>query len=252
MRVLKLGGGHNFRDMGGYETADGRTVKWRTLFRSGQMSSIDENGARLLRELRIASICDFRTTGERRRNPTVWHDEKSTRMFWHDYGDSSGVLNQIVGKGCDDQDTVRQIMLRTYSNFPEEQAENYATLLRRLADGMVPVVFNCSAGKDRTGAGAALVLKILGVSHDDIISDYLLTNEWFDQLANMLAKYGEFGEILAERPDVVRPLLRAESAYLEHFLDHLDSQYGGPETYVSERLGIPAEDIAAIKAVLTN
>jgi len=252
MRVLELGGGHNFRDMGGYRAANGRTVKWRTLFRSGQMSSIDQDGARLLRDMRIVSICDFRTSGERQRHPTVWHDEKSTRMYWHDYGHSAGMLKLIAGKGCDDQDGVRQIMLDAYSHFPEEQAENYAALFRRLAEGMVPIVFNCAAGKDRTGAGAALVLKILGVSHDDIVADYLLTNEWFEELAMMLAESGEFREILADRPEVVRPLIRAESAYLEHFLDRLDAEYGGPEGYVRERLGISAGEIAAIRAVLTD
>src|SRR5690606_24218172 len=78
-RILPVDGAQNLRDMGGYHTADGRMVKWRTLYRSGVMARLAPESADSIRQLGIVAICDLRANEERERNPTQWHQGTGTR-----------------------------------------------------------------------------------------------------------------------------------------------------------------------------
>ena len=245
-RILKISGGHNFRDMGGYRTADGRTVRWATLYRSGVMSKIDPSEAATLHSLGIVSICDLRTTRERERRPTTWHEGSKVEMLTRDYDMSAGVLkNLIAGKGS--ADVIAGHMHVIYRDLLEEQAESYTALFRCLADGKVPLVFNCAAGKDRTGIAAALILSALGVSREDVITDYALTNDFIDGLVDLMRQDEDFSEWFSEQPDSAYPLLRAEPRYLEDMFDELEKRHGGLESYLVNILHISQADIEAMR-----
>ena len=246
-RILKINGGHNFRDMGGYRTTDGRTVRWATLYRSGVMSKIDPSEIATLKSLGIVSICDLRTTRERARHPTTWHEGSSVEMLTRDYDMSAGVLkNLIAGEDVSTQD-IADHMHVIYRDLLEEQAESYAALFRRLADGQVPLVFNCAAGKDRTGIAAALILSALGVSREDVMADYALTNEFIDGLVDMMRQDEDFSEWFSEKPESAYPLLRAEPPYLEGMFDELEERYGGLKPYLADILYVSEADIEAMR-----
>lgn len=251
-RILQIRGGHNFRDLGGYPTQDGRTVKWGTLYRSGVMSKIDANDVEGLHKLGIVSICDLRTNSERGRRPTTWHEGQAVELHVHDYEMSIGVLEDIVRNRQADKARVHEMITGIYAVLAEEQAANYARLFRQLVAGKVPLVFNCSAGKDRTGVAAALVLTALGVRRDEVLADYMLTNASIDGLVGILEQEPEYGRWVVENPEVAYPLLRAEPEYLETTFSTIDANYGGVEGYLDRRLGISAAQIDTMRQFLLD
>ena len=246
-RILKINGGHNFRDMGGYRTADGRTVRWATLYRSGVMSKIDASEIATLRSLGIVSICDLRTTRERERRPTTWHVGSPVEMLVRDYDMSAGVLKNLIAEGRGTAETIAGHMQAIYGDLLEEQAESYTALFRRLADGKVPLVFNCAAGKDRTGIAAALILSALGVAREHVMTDYALTNEFMDGLVELMRQDEDFSRWFGEQPESAYPLLRAEPRYLEGMFAALEERHGSLESYLANILHIDRADIESMR-----
>ncbi|MET0369868.1 MAG: tyrosine-protein phosphatase, partial [Sphingobium sp.] len=171
-RLLPLTGGFNLRDFGGYATADGRMVRRGMLFRSGTMSLLTEADCAHLRGLGIRSICDFRRPSERRHEPTRWHGA-DVDYYARDYSGSSGVLAEMIKDGTATAHDMRTAMIHLYRTIHVDHAEAYHAMFARLAEGKAPMLINCSAGKDRTGTGAALILALLGVPRDTIVEDYL-------------------------------------------------------------------------------
>ena len=249
-RVLPISGSHNFRDMGGYAAADGQHVRWHMLYRSGSMAQIDPAEHARLHELGIVSICDFRTNGERERAPPIWHDGQPVELVTQDYTHLGGVLSAMLQDAAADRARVSDAMHQTYARFPIEQAENYRKLFARLTAGQVPLVFNCSAGKDRTGLAAALVLGALGVSQEDILADYMLTNASIEGLAAILAQAPDYGVWVTERRDTIEPLLRAEADYLETSFDVITREYGDLYAYLDRALGVREADVERMRGLL--
>lgn len=251
-RVLPIDTGHNVRDLGGYPTTDGRTVRWHKLFRSGVMSHISGEDVTALRALGIASICDFRTNDERSRRPTIWHehDESPTELYARNYDFSGGSLFTLFESGTLTAPEMRETMIGVYRELPFEQAESYRAMLTRIADGQVPLLFNCSAGKDRTGVAAALLLHMLGVSHDIITQDYLETNVFLEKLASFMATEPKYKLLVESHYDVALPLLRAEADYLEAAFAAITDRHGTVAAYFVDELGISPPDQENIRAHL--
>ena len=158
-RVLDLEGGVNFRDLGGYKTSDGRHVRWRTLFRSGDPSKLTPNDLATLDKLGVETVCDFRTSEERNESPSRWIELSSVNYWTRDYAMNPG---QIAAMFRDPQLTpakVRESMAGFYKILPFDHAASYKAMFGFLARNEVPLAFNCTAGKDRAGLGAALLLR---------------------------------------------------------------------------------------------
>ena len=249
-RILHLPSGHNFRDIGGYPAANGRTVKWRQIFRSGYMSRITGDDVSALHALGIDTICDFRANAERSEHPTVWHDTTPTELWARDYDFSAGALAQHVARPDVVGAEVRESMLEIYRMLPFEQADSYHELFDRIANGRIPLVFNCSAGKDRTRVASALLLSVLGVSRDDIEDDYMLTNETIDGLISYMESSKKYRNIVTIRREHALPLLRAEREYLETSFHMVEEGHGTVENYMTDVLGISHAQQDAIRANL--
>lgn len=231
--LLPLEGGFNLRDMGGYATMDGRTVKRGMLYRSGVMSLLTEADEAHLASLGIATVCDLRRPGERKRDPTRWCEPAGAFYWSRDYTESSGVLSELLHGPGTTASRVREMMLSLYPEILVDHASSYRFLFERLAGGHVPLLFNCSAGKDRTGIAALLILSVLGVPRETIIEDYLLTNRYadFDRLlAAGRAGADRFREI---DPAVLEPLFAADADYLVTAFDSLDRDHGGVDAYLA-------------------
>ena len=249
-RILARSTGQNFRDMGGYPVMDGRTTRWRTLFRSGVMSRVKDDDHDELHALGIDTICDFRANGERERHPTRWHERGTTELWMRDYDFSSGNLHQMVQKPDVVADDVHAAMTEIYRHMPFEQAPAFAEMFKRLAAGRVPLVFNCSAGKDRTGIAAALILTVLGASPEVIEGDYMLTNDAIEGLSSFLIGDPNYKALIAERIEHAQPLLRAEPEYLATAFSVIESEHGSVEAYLHDRLGVTSADRQAIQGHL--
>lgn len=247
--LLPLEGGFNLRDMGGYATADGRTVRTGLLFRSGMMSLLTEADEAHLAGMGMATVCDLRRPGERQRDPTRWCEPAGVFYWSRDHKASSGVLADLLRGRIATAEEVRAAMITVYREILVDHAPSYRFLFDRLLGGHVPLLFNCSAGKDRTGVAAALILAALGVPRATIYEDYLLTNRFAD--FSRIAGRIDAGQYLDAHADALAPLFTADAAYLDAAFASLDSDHGGVDAYLAS-LGVDEKAKGRLRAALLD
>jgi len=245
-RLLPLAGGRNFRDMGGYVTSDGRQVKWGKVYRSGAMDGLTDQDYAYLEGLGIKVICDFRASDERLAEPTVWRAGKPEYLSW-DYGsaDNSSPLRELLGSGTADADQARQAMQTLYPQLLEQHKGRFRIMFARLLADRLPLAFNCSAGKDRTGLAAALLLTALGVPREQVVYDYAFSDDYVDYLQEFegSTKAGEPYAYLAALPhDFLLALMASDPAYIETAFDYMDARYGSAENFIEQELGVGATE----------
>jgi len=250
LRLVPLEGGINFRDMGGYAGAGGRTVKWRHLYRSGSMARLTEADAAHLADLGIRCVVDFRSVREQTDEPNLWCGAAGVSYWSRQHSEVFGHLHEMAERGIATERDAEDVMIGGMRLLPFQQAPAYAELFRRLAAGDVPIAFNCTAGKDRTGGAAALVLASLGVSRQDIAADFTMT----ERAVNLRTAFGtqrkaRHSPYAALSEEVMAALSGARPAYILAFLDALDAKCGGVEGYLAD-LGITASDLEGIRAGL--
>lgn len=248
---LPLEGGFNLRDFGGYGTADGRCVKRGMLYRSGTMALLTEADSRHLRSLGIKAICDFRRVNERSAEPTAWHGDE-VDYFCRDYSESSGLLGEMLNREGGTAEDMRRTMIALYRVIPIDHAASYRAMFRQIAAGRLPILINCSAGKDRTGVGAALILSALGVPRETIVEDYLLTNVHADWGWLLAQRDTLVARARQTRPELLEPLLQADAAYLDSLFSAIDETYGGVDAYLADMLGVDAAARAAMQEMLLD
>lgn len=237
-RVLPLSGATNFRDLGGYRGGGGRSVRWRRLFRSDHLAGLTAADRQTLRLLGLTRALDFRGAAERAAagyelpgliqhslpiEPTV-----SQRL------DQAAAAGQALTGAL-----VATYMEDLYRWLVQDQAHRFAELFAHLHAGDGPLVFHCTAGKDRTGMAAALVLLALGVSRAQVLQDFMLTNQVFKHMP--AARPGMPAEALAV-------LWRVQEGFLQAALQIIDTEYGGVEGYLAQRLDQGPAEIAALRA----
>jgi protein-tyrosine phosphatase len=250
-RFLHLPSGHNFRDVGGYATSEGRRVKWRQVFRSGYMSKIAGDDIARLHELGIDTILDLRANDERAERPTVWHHTTATELWARDHDFSSGSLGELALRPDLMPEHSREGMVEIYRTLPHEQVESYRELFTRMAQGRLPILYNCSAGKDRTGLASALLLALLGVDEATIEADYMLSNEAIEGLIDFMANSPKYAGLVRQLENAL-PMLRVEPEYLATSMAVIARDHGTVERYLAEVLGVDAKMQAAIRDQLLD
>ena len=144
----------------------------------------------------------------------------------------------------------RAVLIAVYRDFPRTHADAYAAIFRHLAAGDVPLALHCSAGKDRTGVAAALILSALGVPRATVIEDYALTDQLLDP--DRMRASAATAEMATMPPDVLAAVLRSDPAYIEAAFDEIETRHGGVEGYLRSALGLSDADIAAMRARLLD
>lgn len=242
-RFVPVEGGRNFRDVGGYRTADGRTVRWGVLYRSGSMGNLTPAGKQTIAALHPTSIIDLRSSTERASDdgwiaamPGYW-----TRPYEMSLGD----LGRTIGSpGGREPAAIKSMMTFTYRNLPKEQAASYRELFVRLVAGKGAVIVNCSAGKDRTGIASALVLTALGVPYAAVRKDYLLSNGAPGMVTLSAALPGPLASL---PPESAKLLLGVDGSYLDATFAGIRQNYGSVEAYLSRELGVGPKELAALR-----
>ena len=233
-RLVALDGARNFRDFGGYPAADGRIVRRGRLYRANRLSRLSADDCRMLDNLGIRTIFDLRARHEREADPTAWTgDHLETHVF------RPGHKRRLIDMAMEYPPTAEgahRLMIDFYAELPRTMAHVFGEVLQRIANGAVPCVIHCSAGKDRTGMAAALVLAALGVSRDVITADYALTSltrqDTGDQARAVLrdgsrrAFHERFGA------DAVAVMMAAKPAYIAAALDAIDAAHGSMDVYL--------------------
>lgn len=245
-RFVLLEGGRNFRDLGGLHTADGKVVKPGLFFRSGPLGSLTEKGKADFAKLHVTRIVDLRTTDERKRDA---YSQQATfgDVYWtRDYAMSMGNLGSLFADPSKlTGENMRTMMTMAYRRMPKEQAPSYRELFASLVAGNGPVVVNCTAGKDRTGIAAALVLTALGVPYETVRQDFLLSNG----APGMDTLSASISPMLARLPaDVTAPLIGVDGVYLDAAFDQLRKDYGSIEGFLDRELQVGPEQIGRLRA----
>lgn len=252
-RLLPLEGGINFRDMGGYATADGRRVKWRHLYRSGTMHRLTPSDHEHLATRGIRTVIDFRTQSEQSDEPNHWALSSDTNYWSREHEEVFGNIHEMAASGLASAEDAMRVMEGGFRHLPFQQAEAYAEMLHRLAASEVPLAFHCTAGKDRTGGAAALILAVLGVPRETIIADFTMTERAVDIQKALLRtkpnpKYAHFAKL---DDDTRAAFGGAKPSFINAFLDTVDEKCGSLENYLSD-LGITGSDIGSIRASLLD
>ncbi|MGA8256042.1 MAG: tyrosine-protein phosphatase [Nocardioides sp.] len=243
----RLASADNFRDVvgDGYPTGDGGRLRTGVLFRSNELQLSDEDGASLQR-LGITHIFDLRDDHEVEAHPDMVVPGTTWRHL--------EVKGIAPGAGAElpDAETTRATLLAIYRRFVNDPAAraSFGTLLAELAAGTTPQLFHCTAGKDRTGWTAALILHVAGADAATIDADYLLTNE---RSYGTRQKYlGLVAEHLGpDRVEVFEPMMVADLDYLRAAIDEAHTLYGGIDGYLRDGLGLSDDQLASLKDRLT-
>jgi protein-tyrosine phosphatase len=215
-RILQLGGSCNLRDFGGYDTADGRRVRRGRLLRSGVLHHLTPAAVTSLQTLPLRAVCDLRRTEERRLHPNPAFGPEVRRLEWESSVESSPIRERSFAASATVEEA-RAAMMAMYVRIPFVLQPRLAGVFEALGHaGDGAIVVHCTAGKDRTGVAAALVLAALGVPRSTLVTDYVLTNEAVDLRAHLLGERSS-GVGLAATADPIRALPPvAREAVLEH------------------------------------
>lgn len=265
VRLLPLEGGRNFRDLGGYPTEDGRTVKWGHVFRSGVMAELTDTDFDYLSDLGIKTICDFRESDERTIEPTDWRAGAVEYVTFADPIDSDDPTgNPIFAALLDPESTPEDVangMAAGYADIARGEDEGYTAMFDRLAGGEIPLAFNCSAGKDRAGTAAALLLTVLGVPRDIIVHDYSLSDDYVDYMAEFMgdearaeaeAGNSAYAFLFELPPEKVAPLMASHPMYIEATFASMTEEHGSVLDYIKAELDVTDAEIDAIRTALLH
>lgn len=229
-RRLPMEGAANFRDLGGYRTADGRSVRWRHVFRSDALSALTAADQARLKALGVRLVCDLRISGERRLAPNALPDDSGIERFEPGFipRGTLDMLAELRAGTLRGPDIIEHVKGH-YWIMPREHADAFGGVLRRLAETR-PAVVHCTSGKDRTGLTAAFLLLALGVPVETVYEDYLLTNDYRRDVTRLLN--------LPLSDEDMAILTSARREYLETALNSMIDLSGSIEAFLREHLGI--------------
>jgi protein-tyrosine phosphatase len=208
-----------------------------------------------LATLGLRVICDFRTPGEREDEPTVWPVGEPPRFVTWDGSFATDDIPLIEALTADDPspESVREAMADLYRQLPYVLADRYKKMLELLVTGQAPLVFHCSAGKDRTGVAAALILTVLGVPRTTIVEDYCLT----DRVVNFFAlidsadpaRLAESANavLLLQPRELLAPILWSHPSYIEAMFDELEATHGSVLGFIRDKLDMSAKEIESLQ-----
>jgi protein tyrosine/serine phosphatase len=244
-RIHRFDALDNFRDYGDYATAAGRRITPGLLFRSGHQARASEADLERLGALGLTAVVDLRRPSERRDQPSKRPSAFSGVVIESFHDDGGEAPHMTFLRTADlTPDSGRRFMVDTYRRLPFEPShlDLFSRYFRLLGETDGPVLIHCAAGKDRTGLLAALTHHLLGVHHDDIVADYLLTNTAVDLegRAPGIARQLEArtGRVVAH--DAVVAFLGVEPVYLDTALAGIAAQHGSTDAYLAEALGVDA------------
>ncbi|MCW3479225.1 tyrosine-protein phosphatase [Neisseriaceae bacterium JH1-16] len=229
-----LDGQTHFRELGGLPTASGRRVKHGVLFRSGELSQLSERDGRVLEALGIRTVFDLRAESEQQQAP----DRLPSTLRLHAIPilqgsfDPATILQQLKSGDTATLDGLMPAIYRALISEFTPQLRQFFLELTQAPDG---VLFHCTAGKDRTGLAAALLLVALQVPADVIEQDYLASNAWLATLNERIAaRFAPYGVTLGE----LDPLLTVRAGYLQAAFAEIEAHWGSLGRYLDDGLGI--------------
>ena len=237
----------NFRDLGGIETQDGRFVQWGKFYRSDAMASFTSEELERYAALNVAKVFDMRSTNEVQQAPNMLptgvqnihmpvFDEMQSSMF-------AGIEEKMKNGTLTEKDAAELLMVGN-KQFASEYAAKFKGILQQMLATEEPVVFHCSAGKDRTGFMSAMILSALNVDRETIYDEYEMTNFYTKDKIKGMMEQAEKGKSMFPGMDTkaLAKLMTVDREFLKAAFDIIDSQFGGIDQYLKNQMGISDQD----------
>ncbi|MBK3494684.1 tyrosine-protein phosphatase [Viridibacillus sp. YIM B01967] len=249
-RVLPLEQVVNFRDMGGYPTADGRKVKYGVFYRSGGLNKMTVADHELFKTLGIKTIFDYRDDGEAETKPDpIFENVHNERIPAK--GDVGFQMPTSSLKEMDNraflQTVNADVFTKLYAHLPLDNP-SYKRLMDIIQDPEnLGLLHHCAVGKDRTGVGGALILLALGVDEENVMKDYLVTNDYMqpvrDAMIPMLSEH-----LNEEQLQHFGDIMSAKEQYLQATFDAINERYGNYDTFFEKEFGLTEEKRKTLQA----
>jgi protein-tyrosine phosphatase len=252
-RLLPLEHGSNFRDMGGYPAAGGKHVRWGKIYRTAATPMLTDADFHYVEGLGLSADIDLRSLEERQLAPDLVPLRTGAAYFANDYP-ASDVFKGFSKAPTNPQSTTVSL----YRVWLVSLAPQYRALFQQLLADKGAVTFHCSAGQDRSGVAAALILSALGVPRDVILADYHLSTQDrrpqyemppIDPVKypdNPVAQY--YAKSQAAGSPKPRPLYDASGVtYLQQTFDEIDAKWGSVDAYLDKELGVTPRDVARLR-----
>jgi protein-tyrosine phosphatase len=245
-RLVRFDTCFNFRDLGGYETADGGRVRWRTLYRADTLHRLDGEDLALFLDLGLRTVVDLRSQPELDDHGRIPHD--GTPVVHH------VPMIDVVGGP-------KRVVERAPGAAPQSVGEGYVAMADEgrwaigqavsllTEPGALPAVFHCTAGKDRTGILAAILLSALGVRDEDIVDDYMMTGQSrAARNAYLQVHEPDYYALLANLPAAVREM---QADAIPTLLAWTRARFGSVAGYLLAS-GVDDRRLAALRASLVD
>ena len=248
-RLVQLDAPANMRDLGGLKTAAGRTVKRGVIYRSGRLSGLTDADKIILTSLGIKLVCDIRSVQEAADEPDVLPPE----IAYHSLpiSDDTPTLARLRTLILGRPSLTEQVQTLYTDLLIDKNAHIFGETLNLLAqEEKQPALFHCTAGKDRTGIIAALLLLILGVPEDLVLAEYSLSNEFHDEFRNIAAPHIKRLGVFNVTVDDLFPLITADPQILQHALAHIREKYGSVEGYLTGPAGMDMQTLQKLRETL--
>ncbi|MEH6580479.1 MAG: tyrosine-protein phosphatase [Halioglobus sp.] len=254
-RLLGFEGINNFRDLGGYQTVDGRTVQWGKLFRSGTFAHASRSDLGHLENLGLSTLIDFRSSVEKEEEPNLLPEPTGFEVVEIPMLDDGN--QAIIGEVMDRIDNgdfegfdPNLFMIEASRQF----ATTFTPQFKQFIDTVLaakgkPIVWHCTAGKDRTGFASAILLRILGVPRDLVMADYMesKTHALKGRNKDLLMIRLFAGKEAEEKMTV---LMGVEESWLNAAFDAIDQRWGSFDNYLRQGLELNEQDIEVLKLAL--
>jgi protein-tyrosine phosphatase len=249
-RHLRFQGIRNFRDLGGYETTDGRTVRWGLLYRSGNLSQATDTDLVFLSSLGLKSVFDFRIPSENQLRSSEYAtalgaqvyklpmlSDRIVQMFESATMNHSGEQQGIVAE---------ELIIETYRSFTTDFMSQVSEIIQTISDPVnLPALYHCNQGKDRTGFVSAITLLALGVSIKTVFNDFMLSSQYITP-----DDEGQIPSFLDMDSDIKQSLLKTRREYLEAAFETIEKRYGSVDSYLCEGLGLNEKILERLRTTL--
>jgi protein-tyrosine phosphatase len=249
-RRIPLEGAVNFRDIGGYQTTDGRQVRWGRVFRSDGLTRLTGPDLAVLSRLGVRYVFDFRTAAEAADAPNRLPE--APPVAYHNLPVSHGKFDFVQAvkrlKAGDTSWLTPDFMINGYLGSLSLHGATWGRVIRHIAGATNgATVYHCTGGKDRTGACTALILLVLGVPEETVIADHQLSNHF---IAEMLPRINQMLAAYGVNPDILMPYLTAPRECITAFLETLRAQFGSAAAYLQEKGAVSPETLDQLRQTL--
>ena len=232
----------NLRELGGIATADGRRIRRGIIYRSGDLADLTEACSNRMAELGIVARIDFRGIAERTLRPYNWHAPGAIQVWENPSNRHDAAVRDLMEQAEKGTDAAHATMQAIYRELPIFLSSSYAVLFRWLSDGRLPILYSCTAGKDRTGVATALILWALGVEKKTITEEYELSNSHFDQIKKIAMRSYNFNDDAS-----VKPILASDRLYIEQMMNHVENRFISIEGYLKRVLNFDAHSLKRMR-----